>query len=82
MKKIAAIVLSVGVLLGTAGCVAPPDRIASEVPAGTTKLGGVPFSPTVSGFEQPLPDGRKVVCVWAGYDYRNGGLSCDWANAK
>lgn len=33
-------------------------------------------------FEQELPDGRTVMCVWAQEDARSGGLSCDWANAK
>lgn len=28
-------------------------------------------------FVQELPDGRKVLCVWAKSGY-GGGLSCDW----
>ncbi|WP_217181610.1 hypothetical protein [Streptomyces sp. AC495_CC817] len=31
-------------------------------------------------FEQELPDGGTVLCVWAKSGY-GGGLSCDWANA-
>lgn len=29
-------------------------------------------------FEQKLPDGEKVLCVWAENGYESGGLSCDW----
>lgn len=32
----------------------------------------------------PLPDGRKVVCIYEGNanDGRSGGPSCDWSNAR
>lgn len=30
-------------------------------------------------FEQKLPDGRKVLCVWASEGDGSGGPSCDWA---
>lgn len=33
-------------------------------------------------FEQHLPDGRTVLCVYAGYNRSSGGLSCDWEGAR
>ena len=35
-----------------------------------------------SVFEQPLPDGRTVLCVYAGQNKSSGGLSCDWDGAE
>lgn len=68
-KKLVAGVLAVGVLLGTAGCATgAPD---AETGKATTL------------YEQPitLSDGRTVTCVVHSDGYQ-GGLSCDWSNAK
>ena len=78
MKKIAAIVLSVGVLLGTAGC-STSERVSGESAVTVTEERAYP--PETIIITQKLPDDREVMCVWAA-ELKKGGLSCDWANAK
>lgn len=71
MKKIAAIVLSVGVLLGSAGCANTDSRVAETSTA----------VPVTQMIRLTLPDKREIDCIYVPGSHQSG-LSCDWANAK
>ena len=68
MKKFAAIVLSVGVLLGTAGC-ATAEMRTDNAERNTSEI----------VYEHS--DGRKVPCLFY-VSGSAAAMSCDWANAK
>lgn len=72
MRKLkATLVLALGLAL--AGC-GPSSSTAPESDR--------PPNPGVRVvFEEDLPDGRAVTCIWVRQDTR-GGLSCDWDNAR
>lgn len=76
MKRFALAVATATILgLGLTGCAAPLEVSDSEVPSE---------SPSETprehySFEQELPDGTTVLCIWASAGYEEGtGLSCDW----
>jgi len=75
MKKRLAVVASAAALVALAltGCAAG----ASSDGDSTSKEESQETPYEHYTFEQKLPDGRKVLCVWAA-DYKAGGLSCDW----
>lgn len=64
MKKLALLALAASLLL--TGC-------------GTGEENGGEHTPEKHySFWQDLPNGEKVLCVWANSVY-GGGLSCDWS---
>lgn len=65
MKKLLAVLGVAGVLV-LAGCGIQEGAETSEY-----------YPTTHYTFEQELPDGTSVLCIWAKSGY-GGGLSCDW----
>lgn len=61
------------VALALTACGSPQQEPSSE-PAPSLR-------PNTNVFQQSLPDGRSVTCIWA-RGYNSGGVSCDWENAK
>ncbi|AER26192.1 membrane protein [Mycobacterium phage Skinny] len=60
---------------------------AMTVACGSTPAGGTAnssdFGVASNAHYVDLPDGRKVLCVYeTRQSRRDGGPSCDWANAK
>lgn len=70
MRKILAVGAAVLVAVSLAGCGASEPESAESGKQRTTE--------TNYTFYQKLPNGERVLCVWAKDGY-GGGLSCDWA---
>lgn len=72
MKKLAAIGVAVGLIVGLAGCTQATPTGGGEVTQNSKYI----YENRVT-----LADGTQVTCL-ALVGNRQGGLSCDWANAK
>ena len=72
LKKACATVLAVGAIAGLSACGEPID------PPKTTQRN---MNDSTKYAKITLPDGRAVDCLFY-TDYKQGGLSCDWDNAK
>jgi hypothetical protein len=76
MRRIALTICAmIIVATGLAGCYSTNSH--TESADGTVDSGG----PAVNVHWVPLPDGRRVLCVFEKNSYA-GGLSCDWSKAK
>lgn len=70
MKKLAAIGVAAGLIVGMAGCT--PNLGEASEEAGK-----------LQAYEVPLLSGGHVTCVTTVYQGSSqGGVSCDWANAE
>lgn len=76
-KTFAVIAISLVAVFTLAGC-SGPENDEPKPPAQPTLEN---YAPDTIAFEQELPDGRTVLCVWAD-GFKKGGLSCDWDGAK
>lgn len=74
---VAAALIGAGLLTG---CGPNQSSTGSEVASPETKGQYTLKAPETAVFEQLLPDGRTVICVWASRSETSkaGGLSCDW----
>jgi hypothetical protein len=63
-----------GLSLSLVGCATPATQDAQKAEAAQEQQ-----TPNAHySFEEKLPDGRTVLCIWASESYNSGGLSCDW----
>ncbi len=67
------IVAAAALALLLTACGGPPSGSA------VTPAGNAP--PSIVTFYADLPDGRRVLCVYAGWS-NQGGPSCDWERAR
>jgi len=74
---VAAALIGAGLLTG---CGAYQSATGFEKPSPEPKSKSSLRAPETAVFEQLLPDGRTVLCVWASRSETSkaGGLSCDW----
>lgn len=76
MRRVALVICTLIIVASSlTGCYSTNSR--PESADGTVDSNG----PDVNVHWVPLPDGRKVLCVYE-KQYQSGGLSCDWDNAK
>jgi len=73
---VATAAVALSLLLG--GCATSTQR-SNQSAEQVAEESGEQRTPYVHySFEEKLPDGRTVLCVWAAEGYNSGGLSCDW----
>ncbi len=81
MKKIVAgLTVSVALIAGLTGCASAYETPEKDESGTAQAPVNSNYTPDTTVFEQELPDGRTVLCIWA-TGTRKGGLSCDWESA-
>lgn len=86
MKRVLATITIVLAGLSLAGCAGfrglGTSVDSTPAPAEHADSSNNANTPATTVFTRKLPDGRTITCMWAEGVNENGGLSCDWADAK
>ena len=72
MKKFYTVLAVAALAVGLSACAGPVGQASKE---GSVR--GVMMERTIT-----LTDGREVLCLFWGSDAYEGGMSCDWGNAR